>query len=43
MQGRNLYFNIRKFLQFQLTCNLACFGIVLISSLAFGQSPFNVF
>jgi Ca2+ transporting ATPase len=43
MQGRNLYFNIRKFLQFQITVNVACLGTVVLTTLAFGQSPFNVF
>lgn len=40
--GRNMFNNIRKFLQFQLTVNMSCVFIVLLSSLSFGQSVFPV-
>lgn len=43
MWGRTIVMNVRKFIQFQVTCNLACLGIVLISAAVYGQSPFTVF
>lgn len=40
--GRNIYDNIRKFLQFQMTVNITCVLIVFISGMTLGESPFNV-
>ncbi len=42
MWGRNIFQNIRKFLQFQLTVNVSCLSIVLLCCLIFGESPFSV-
>lgn len=41
--GRGITQNVRQFLQFQITVNFACMGIILVSSAVFGQSPFTVF
>jgi P-type E1-E2 ATPase len=40
--GSNIFENCRKFLQFQLTCNISCVMIVLIGSATVGASPFTV-
>lgn len=40
--GRNIFDNCRKFIQFQLTVNISCMGLVLISVLSLGSSPFTV-
>jgi P-type E1-E2 ATPase len=40
--GRNVYDNIRKFIQYQLTVNIVCLSIVLISGATLGECPFNV-
>jgi P-type E1-E2 ATPase len=40
--GRNIYDNIRKFIQFQLTVNIVCLTVVLISGATLGECPFNV-
>lgn len=40
--GRNLFDNIRKFIQFQLTINLCIIYIVFISGASTGESPYNV-
>lgn len=40
--GRNIYDNVRKFIQFQMTVNIACVLIVFISGITLGESPFNV-
>lgn len=40
--GRNIYDNIRKFLQFQMTMNLAVLAIIFVVALIFGDSPFCV-
>lgn len=40
--GRNIFENCRKFIMFQLTVNLSCIFIVLLSCLTIGSSPFTV-
>jgi len=40
--GRNIYDNVRKFIQFQLTVAISTLAIVFISGLTLGESPFNV-
>lgn len=40
--GRNIIDNCRKFIQFQLTCNLSCFFIVMLAGATLGQSPFSI-
>lgn len=40
--GRNVYDNIRKFIQFQLTVNISCLFIVFLSGATLGEVPFNV-
>jgi len=42
MWGRAIFDNIRKFLNFQLTVNIATCAIVILSGLSLGRSPFNV-
>lgn len=41
MWGRNIYHNISRFLQFQVTVNISCLFTVLIGGLAIGESPFS--
>jgi len=40
--GSNIFENCKKFLQFQLTCNISCVMTVLIGSASVGASPFTV-
>lgn len=40
--GRNIYDNVRKFIQFQLTVNIACCTMVFLGGATLGESPFNV-
>lgn len=40
--GRNIHDNIKRFIQFQLTVNISLVMIVLLGSVALGQSPFTV-
>lgn len=40
--GRNIFENCRKFIMFQLTVNISCLFIVLVSCLTIGSSPFTV-
>ncbi len=42
MWGRNIFNNIRKFLQFQLTITIAILAIILVASILFGEAPFSV-
>jgi len=42
MWGRNMFDNVRKFLVFQMTVNIACCVIVVISSLTLGESYLSV-
>lgn len=39
--GRNIFQNVTRFLQFQLTCNLSMLLTVIIGICFFGESPFN--
>jgi P-type Ca2+ transporter type 2B len=41
MWGRNIYQNVKKFIQFQLTVNFACIFVVLFSCIFYGQSPMS--
>lgn len=41
--GRNMQDNTRKFIQFQMTVNLSCLSIVILSIITLGFSPFSVF
>lgn len=42
MWGRNIYQNIRKFLQFQATVNFSCCLVVLLSAITLGIAAFGV-
>jgi magnesium-transporting ATPase (P-type) len=42
MWGRNIYQNIRKFLQFQATVNISCCLVVLLSAITLGVAAFGV-
>ena len=41
--GRNMQDNTRKFIQFQMTVNMSCLSIVILSIITLGFSPFSVF
>ena len=40
--GRNIYDNIRKFIQFQMTVNISCCVLVAFTALMYGRSVFSV-
>ena len=40
--GRNIYDNVKKFIQFQMSVNISCCFIVLFSALFYGTSCFSV-
>jgi Ca2+ transporting ATPase len=40
--GRNVYDNIRKFIQFQITVNIVALIVVFLGGATLGSSPFNV-
>lgn len=40
--GRNVFDNVRKFLQFQLTVNVSCLWIVILGGASLGMSPFSI-
>lgn len=42
MWGRNIYYNIRKFIQFQVTFNISTLAIVFFGCATKGESPLNV-
>jgi len=42
MWGRTIYANVRKFIQFQMTMNIAVITIVLLAVTVMGTPPFNV-
>lgn len=39
--GRNIYMNVRRFLQFQITCNLALLTVVMVSYCTLTESALN--
>jgi len=41
MWGRNIYHNVGRFLQFQLTVNVSVILLVMVGILFFGESPLN--
>jgi len=41
MWGRNIYSNVRKFLQFQITCNLAVLVTIVIGTIWMTESPLS--
>jgi Ca2+ transporting ATPase len=41
MWGRNIYGNIKKFLQFQITCNFACLVTIVLGTVFLTESPFG--
>jgi len=41
MWGRNLYMNVQRFLQFQITCNLAVLVVVMVSTITMTESVLN--
>jgi len=41
MWGRNIFHNISRFLQFQVTVNFSCLLTVLIGGMMIGESPFS--
>lgn len=41
MWGRNIYTNIKRFLQMQVTCNLTCLLFVFVGYLYLFESPLN--
>lgn len=40
--GRNIYDNVRKFIQFQMTVNVSALAIILLGVITLGSSPFQV-
>lgn len=42
MWGRNIYQNVRKFVQFQVTVNLSALLIVFLGSATKGETPLSV-
>lgn len=42
MWGRQIYENVRKFIQFQITMNISLLTIVFLSAISIGQPPFGV-
>gem|GEM_PF-3040392 len=40
--GRNVFDNVRKFLQFQLTVNISCIWLVILGGASLGMSPFSI-
>ena len=41
MWGRNIYMNVQRFLQFQITCNLAVIVVVMVSTITMTESVLN--
>jgi len=41
MWGRNIYHNVARFLQFQVTVNLSCLMVVFVAPMVLGESPFS--
>jgi Ca2+-transporting ATPase len=41
MWGRNIYANVKRFLQFQITCNLACLVTIFVGTLFLTESPLS--
>lgn len=41
MWGRNIYHNITRFIQFQVTVNISCLLTVIVGIILFGQTPMN--
>lgn len=41
MWGRNIYSNVKRFLQFQITCNLACLVTIVTGTIFLTESPLN--
>lgn len=41
MWGRNIYVNVQRFLQFQMTCNLAVITVVMVSTITMTESCLN--
>ena len=41
MWGRNIYSNVKKFLQFQITCNFAVLITIAIGTIFLTESPLN--
>ena len=39
--GRNIQMNVQRFLQFQITCNLACLVTIIVSYCTITDSAFN--
>ena len=42
MWGRNIYYNIRKFIQFQVTFNISTIAIVFFGCATKGETPLNI-
>jgi len=41
MWGRNIYANVRRFIQFQVTVNFSALSVVFIGAVFKGESPLN--
>jgi magnesium-transporting ATPase (P-type) len=41
LRGRNIYANIKRFLQFQITVNFSCLFVILFGLIYLTESPFN--
>ena len=41
MWGRNIYANVKRFLQFQITCNLACLVTIFVGTIFLTESPLS--
>lgn len=39
MWGRNIYFNMQRFLQFQVTVNISCLLTIFVGCIVFDQQP----
>lgn len=41
LRGRNIYANIKRFLQFQITVNFSCLFVIMFGMIYLTESPFN--
>lgn len=41
LRGRNIYANIKRFLQFQITVNFSCLFVIMFGIIYLTESPFN--
>ena len=41
MWGRNIFSNVKKFLQFQVACNFACIATLILGTISLTEPPFQ--